>query len=199
MPKQPRWPVGNDRVRPPLWALGKQLTPLVLFPRLLCVVLYSVAFDSLRPVDCSPPGSAVCGIFQARILELVATFYSRGIFLTQGSNPSLLRLLHWQADSLLRRCLVSAVPMTCFLLNLEESHALQWLRPVHLRSGPHWSQCPQSPWWRPRARVLILQKTDSRCRNICRPSGIQTAAWGIFCTALGYAQAPVSESPGVLG
>ena len=135
-------------------------------------------------MDCSPPGSTVRGIFQARILELVATFYSRGIFLTQGSNPSLLRFLHWQADSLLRHLLVSAVPMTCFLLNLEESHALQWLRPIHLRSGPHWSQCPQSPWWRPRARVLILQKTDSRCRNTCRPSGIQTAAWGILLNLL---------------
>ena len=31
-----------------------------------------------NPMDCSPPGSSVCGIFQSRILELVATFYSRG-------------------------------------------------------------------------------------------------------------------------
>ena len=31
-----------------------------------------------NPMDCSPPGSSVCGIFQSRILEWVATFYSRG-------------------------------------------------------------------------------------------------------------------------
>ena len=30
------------------------------------------------PMDCSPPGSSVHGIFQARILEWVAVFYSRG-------------------------------------------------------------------------------------------------------------------------
>ena len=46
--------------------------------------------DSL---DCSPPGSSVHGIPQAKILEGVAIF-SLGIFLTQGSNPRLLCLLH---------------------------------------------------------------------------------------------------------
>ena len=30
------------------------------------------------PVNCGPPGSSVCGIFQARILEWVAISYSRG-------------------------------------------------------------------------------------------------------------------------
>ena len=29
-------------------------------------------------MDCSPPGSSVCGIFQARILEWVAVSFSRG-------------------------------------------------------------------------------------------------------------------------
>ena len=36
------------------------------------------------PVDCSPPGSSVQGIFQARILKWTAIPFSRGIFLTQG-------------------------------------------------------------------------------------------------------------------
>ena len=49
------------------------------------------------PMDCSPPGSSVHGIFQARILEWVANFLLQGTFLTQGLNPS---LLHWQVDSL---------------------------------------------------------------------------------------------------
>ena len=40
------------------------------------------------------------GIFQARILEWVAMPSSRGSFPTQGLNPHLLCLLHWQADSL---------------------------------------------------------------------------------------------------
>ena len=55
------------------------------------------------PLDCSPPGSSVHGILQARILEWVAMLSSRGIFLTQGSNLGLLRLLlfpYWQVGSL---------------------------------------------------------------------------------------------------
>ena len=38
------------------------------------------------PMDCSPPGSSVHGVLQARILEWVAVPSSRGIFPTQGSN-----------------------------------------------------------------------------------------------------------------
>ena len=62
------------------------------------------------PVDYSPPGSSVHGILQARILGWVAISFSisgvgfhfllQGIFPTGGLNPSLLCLLHWQADSL---------------------------------------------------------------------------------------------------
>ena len=45
------------------------------------------------PMDWSPPGSSVHGILQAKILL-------QGIFPSQGSNPCLLCLLHWQAGSL---------------------------------------------------------------------------------------------------
>ena len=50
------------------------------------------------PVDCSPPGSSVHGILQARVLEWVAIPFPRGIFPNQELNS---RLLHWQAGSLL--------------------------------------------------------------------------------------------------
>ena len=52
------------------------------------------------PMDHSPPGSSVHGILQARILEWVAISFSRGIFLTQGSNLHLVHLLHWWAGFL---------------------------------------------------------------------------------------------------
>ena len=51
-------------------------------------------------MNCSPPGSSVHGIFQARILEWVAISSSRGIFPTQRLNRGILGLLHRQADSL---------------------------------------------------------------------------------------------------
>ena len=47
----------------------------------------------LYPVVCSPPGSSVRGILQARIVEWVAILFSRGIFPTQWCNPGLLRWL----------------------------------------------------------------------------------------------------------
>ena len=42
------------------------------------------------PMDCSPPGSSVHGILQARVLEWVAIPFSRGSSPTQGSKPGLL-------------------------------------------------------------------------------------------------------------
>ena len=41
-------------------------------------------------MECSPPGSSVHGILHVRILEWVTIPFSKGIFLTQGSNPGLL-------------------------------------------------------------------------------------------------------------
>ena len=50
-------------------------------------------------MNCSPPDSSVHGIFQARILEWVVMSPSR-ILPTQGLNPCLQHLLHWQEGSL---------------------------------------------------------------------------------------------------
>ena len=51
------------------------------------------------PMNCSPPGSSVHGILQARILEWVAMPFSRGSSCPR-IEPRLLHLLHWQAGSL---------------------------------------------------------------------------------------------------
>ena len=64
---------------------------------LSCSVVYNLIYDLM---NCSPPGFSVYGISQARILKWVAMPSSQGIFLTQGSNPHLLYLLHWQVGSL---------------------------------------------------------------------------------------------------
>ena len=63
----------------------------------LCLVIQSCQ-TLCDPMDCSPPGSSIHGIFQARILEWVAIL--QGNFLTQGLNLHLLHVLYWQADSL---------------------------------------------------------------------------------------------------
>ena len=50
------------------------------------------------PIDCSPPGSSIQGILQARILEWVAVPFSRGSSLPRKGMG--ICLLHWQAGSL---------------------------------------------------------------------------------------------------
>ena len=61
---------------------------------MICATLTTICAKSLQscltlcdPMDYSPPGSSVHGILQARILEWVAIFFSRGS--SQGSNPHL--------------------------------------------------------------------------------------------------------------
>ena len=75
--------VGHDR--------GTEWTELM---RLLPV--HAQSCPTLRgPIDCSPLGCSVHGIFQTRILGLDCHALLQGIFTTQGSNTSLLCLLHW--------------------------------------------------------------------------------------------------------
>ena len=56
----------------------------------LCLILYD-------PVDCSPPGSSVHGIFQVRILEWVAISFSkvRTTFLKKNFFLNLFIWLCW--------------------------------------------------------------------------------------------------------
>ena len=78
--------------------LKQQTNKILLPPVNLPLWMYAKSLQSsptlCDPVDCSPPGSSVHGILQARILEWMAISSSRGIFLTRGFNPSLLLLLH---------------------------------------------------------------------------------------------------------
>ena len=52
------------------------------------------------PMDCSPQGSSVHGMFQARILEAGCHFLLQKLFPTQGLSLHLLCFLHWQVGSL---------------------------------------------------------------------------------------------------
>ena len=52
-------------------------------------------------MDCSLPASSVHGIPQASTLEWVAISFFKESSQAKNLNPCLLRLLHWQVDSLL--------------------------------------------------------------------------------------------------
>ena len=87
--------IAPEEAKPPSWKLVRCVC--------VCVCVHTQSCPTLRsPMDCSPPGSSVRGISQARILAWVA----RGIFLLQGDLPNpgiklgLLCLLPCHADSL---------------------------------------------------------------------------------------------------
>ena len=90
------------------------VTVATVYSWLLIVHAHSVVSTLCDPVDCSPPGSSVHGIFQARNTAVGCHFLLQGIFLTQGSYPGLLCLLHWQAGSLLQ-CHVGSWILMCKL------------------------------------------------------------------------------------
>ena len=86
------------------------VTLTLILPRLLLWWWFScsVVSDPLRLHDCSPPGSSVHGIFQARILEWVAVSFSRGasqprdrslVSYIAGSLLHCRRILHWHQGS----------------------------------------------------------------------------------------------------
>ena len=94
------------------------------------------------PMDHSPPGSSVHGIFQARILGWVS-FPSPGDLPNQGSNPNLLSLA-LQVDSLpakpLGKPLANGIEVYKNLIQvmtLGTSLAGQWLR-LHASTAGAW-------------------------------------------------------------
>ena len=76
----------------------------------MCVLVVQLCPTLCNPMDCSPPGSSVRGILQARTLEWVATSFSR------GSSP----LTDWT--------LVSCIASGCFTIwPTREAHSQSWL------------------------------------------------------------------------
>ena len=72
-----------------------------LIPSRLFIFPLLLSAQSCNYMDCSPPGSSVHGAFPSKNTGVVGCHaLLQGIFPTQGLNPGILRLLHWQAGSL---------------------------------------------------------------------------------------------------
>ena len=71
------------------------------FPLVICVCcVTSVVSDPLQPRGLQPTRLLCPWAFPGKNTGVGCYFLLQGIFLTQGSNPWLLGLLHWQAGSL---------------------------------------------------------------------------------------------------
>ena len=78
------------------------LTSLISWFRFGCVraKLFQLCLTPCDPMDCSPPDSSVHGDSPGKNTWVGCHALLQGIFPTQGFNPHLLCLLHWQASSL---------------------------------------------------------------------------------------------------
>ena len=140
------------------------------------------------PMDCSPPGSSVHGILQARILEWVAIPFSRessplGIEPMSPVSPAL------QADSLLLShqgssfLSFSSVQFSLSVVsNSLWPHESQHARPPcpSPTSGVHPNSCASSPWCHPAISSSVVP--FSSCPQSLQASGSfplsQLFAWG---------------------
>ena len=87
---------------------------------MLCLVAQSCP-TLWNPLDCSPPGSSVHGDSPGQNTGVGCHALLQRIFPTQGSNPRLSCLLHWQVDSLPLCHLGSCLPYSS-----SQKHDLRW-------------------------------------------------------------------------
>ena len=82
-------------------------------------------------MDCSPPGSSVHGISPGKNTGVGCHALLQGIFPTQGSNPHLLCVLHWQAG-LYHKSHLGRHPTPLVVTSFSEQY---FLTPVILLTG----------------------------------------------------------------
>ena len=114
--------------------------------------------DSLRPHDCSPPGSSVHGILQARTLGWVTMPSYRA---SSDLGIKLLSPVHWQADSLPpeppRKSLYWAIlPLSSWALSNQE----QW--GVGSNFWKDWLGDPKTDWKCSRCSPYMNNECHSR-------------------------------------
>ena len=121
----------------------------------MCVHVYLVMSDSLQPHRLQPtrllyPWNSPC-----KNTGVSCHFPSPGIFPTKGSNPCLLHLLDWWADSLPLSLLGSLIFNVASIYHLKHQHkcTLNYLVNISLITSfgfpvavPHLIFCSQSNW-----------------------------------------------------
>ena len=76
------------------------------------------------PMDYSPPGSSVHGIFPGKTAGVGCHLFLQGIFPTQRLNPCLLPLLHWQADTLPLSHVGSPIHIMFYITNIYKAYII---------------------------------------------------------------------------
>ena len=114
------------------WTLPETYLKILLHA---CSVIQS-CLTLWDPMEYSPPGSSIHGIFQTRIREQVAISSSRGSSWTRRSNSCLLHLRHSQVDSLPLHHLRSPQVLLC----VSKIRKLRLNRLSQCLAIPEWEQ-----------------------------------------------------------
>ena len=190
------WPGATRHHHPSTWLWTRSLQALPqsscisisLTTDLLCVCVHLLSHVQLFVDASSLPGSSVHGIFfPGKNTGVGCHFSPQGIFLTQGSNPGFLHLLHWQADSLLLSHLGSpnkkSVMVFCSLPGLrgQEQH-----REGIWQGSWMWANWPAS----------FISPVTYICMQ---PSIIQIQVWGGKYFLVFWGSCPRSHSQGLDG
>ena len=122
----------------------------------MCVCSAQSCPTLCNPMDCSPPGSPVHGIFQARILEWVAISFSRGSF--QPRDWTCSSCVSCNDRQILYHLSPSVQISSWVVSNSFRPHGLQHARPP----------CP-SPSWSLLKLMSIESVMPSNHRILCHP------------------------------
>ena len=136
------------------------------------------------PMDCSSQGSSVCGLFQARILELVAISFSKLVISEWGKNkgqtPWSKQLRHLHAQSLLGQscqrlqkalstyiscspsCQLSCVPGTAGVPAIQAAVLSLYLVLTGTHPSPPGKPLEQTPVDNPHAEVKVISQLNPR-------------------------------------
>ena len=133
------------------------------------------------PVDCSPPGSSVHGIFQARVLEWVAIAFaaaypSDDLIFCSSIFPSV------QFSSVSQSCPTLCDPMNCSMPGLPVHHQLPESTQTHVHRGSDAIQ-PSHPLLSPSPPALNLSQHGVTLEHIS--GSCQGISWlNIFLISL---------------
>ena len=112
-----------------------------------CTCVCSFASDALQPHGLSPTRLLCPWNFPGKNIGASCHFLLLGIFPTQGSNPGLLHLLHWQMDSL-PLAPYGKPPVYLYIVSLSGHLGIYryvclyiWFIHNNLLSAKHWTKC----------------------------------------------------------
>ena len=153
-----------------------------------CILVTQSCLTLCNPMNCSPPGSSIHGILQARILEWVGSHsILQGIFLTRGLNPALLHCrqilyhLSHQFGSVAQSCPTLCNPMNRSMPGLPVHHQLPEFTQIHVHqlgdaiqpSHPQSSPSPPAP--NPSQHQGLFQRVNSS-HEVAQSIGVSASA-----------------------